>query len=102
MQHALTELFQRRQDSVLTIDAYRATGGVLGALARRAEEIYESLSESGRMAARQLFLRLVTVDEQADDTRRRVRQSELRSLAIDQAALDEAIGQFGASPPPLI
>ena len=48
------------------------------------------------MAARQLFLRLVTVDEQADDTRRRVRQSELRSLAIDQAALDEAIGQFGA------
>ena len=47
MQHALTELFQRRQGSVLTIDGYRATGGVLGALARRAEEIYESLSESG-------------------------------------------------------
>ena len=69
---------------------------MLGALARRAEEIYESLSESGRIAARQLFLRLVTVDEQADDTRRRVRQSELRSLEIDQAALDEAIGQFGA------
>lgn len=96
MQHALTELFQRRRDGVLTIEGYRATGGVLGALGRRAEELYESLTESGQTAARQLFLRLVTVDEQADDTRRRVRQSELRSLDIDQSALDEAIGQFGA------
>ena len=96
LQYALTELFKRRRGNLLTIDVYRATGGVLGALGRRAEELYAELTTAGQEAARQLFLRLVTVDELSGDTRRRVRQSELKSLAVDQGALDTVLQQFGS------
>jgi serine/threonine protein kinase/DNA-binding SARP family transcriptional activator/WD40 repeat protein len=96
LQYALTELFTRRHDSVLTIAGYEETGGVLGALGRRAEELYDDMPDGGREAVRQLFLRLVTVGEDAPDTRRRARQAELRSLGVDQAMLGEAISRYGA------
>ncbi|HWQ13748.1 MAG TPA: serine/threonine-protein kinase, partial [Roseiflexaceae bacterium] len=37
MQYALTELFERRAGRMMTLAAYRESGGVSGALARRAE-----------------------------------------------------------------
>ncbi|TDD70660.1 hypothetical protein E1262_08340 [Jiangella aurantiaca] len=96
LQYALTELFSARDDDQLTIAGYEATGGVVGALGRRAEALYSELAPSGQEVARQLFLRLVTVDEEAaGDTRRRVRQSELSSLAVDQPALELAVNQYG-------
>jgi DNA-binding SARP family transcriptional activator/WD40 repeat protein len=96
MQYALTELFAARKHETLTLDGYHRTGGVLGALGRRAEEIYQHLSDEGKEATRHLFLRLVSVDELADDTRRRVRQTELRSLGINPMVLDDVLQQFGA------
>jgi WD40 repeat protein/class 3 adenylate cyclase len=96
LQYALTELYERREGSTLTGDAYRAIGGISGALAGRAEEIYAGLGESAQEAARQLFLRLVTLGEGAEDTRRRVERTELASMEVDQAALEEAIQEFGA------
>ena len=96
LQYALTELFKRREGNLLTAHAYRATGGVLGALGRRAEELYEELSPQAKEAARQLFLRLVTVDELSGDTRRRVRRTELKGLSVDQGALDAVLHQFGS------
>ena len=96
MQYALTELFAARKHDTLTLDGYHRTGGVLSALGRRAEEIYKHLSDDGKEATRHLFLRLVTVDELADDTRRRVRQTELRALGINPVVLDDVLQQFGA------
>jgi transcriptional regulator with XRE-family HTH domain len=60
LQYALTELYERRNGRVLTLRAYRQSGGVPGALARRAEELYTGLAPAERSEARQLFLRLVT------------------------------------------
>jgi WD40 repeat protein len=80
VQYALTELFERRNGRTLTLAAYQASGGVTGALARRADEIYDSLSATGQAATRQLFLRLITLGEGVEDTRRRVRTSELEAL----------------------
>jgi WD40 repeat protein/class 3 adenylate cyclase len=96
LEYALTELYERREGSTLTGDAYRAMGGVSGALAGRAEEIYGALGEQAQEAARQLFLRLVTLGEGAEDTRRRVQRTELASMEVDQTALEEAIQEFGA------
>jgi WD40 repeat protein/class 3 adenylate cyclase len=96
LQYALTELYERREGRTLTNDAYRAIGGVSGALAGRAEEIYSGLGEPAQEAARQLFLRLVTLGEGAEDTRRRVERTELASMELDQGALEEAIQEFGA------
>ncbi len=92
LQYALTELFERRQGRKLTLAAYRDSGGVLGALARRAEELYAGLDEAGREAARQLFLRLVTLGEGVEDTRRRVLRSEIASLTNDERPMTN-VGQ---------
>ena len=81
LQYALTELFEQRDDHTLTKAAYHSIGGVRGALGRRAEEVYASLNDAEQPAARQLFLRLVTLGEGTEDTRRRVLRSEIESLA---------------------
>jgi WD40 repeat protein/serine/threonine protein kinase/ABC-type sugar transport system substrate-binding protein len=77
LQYALTELFERRSGQVMTLKSYKESGGVLGSLARRAEELYNEVDEAQQEAIRQLFLRLVTLGEGTEDTRRRVVWSEL-------------------------
>ncbi len=79
---------------MLSLDAYRRIGGVSGALARRAEKLFSAMNEEGRDACRQLFLRLVTVGEGGEETRRRVRRSELADLA-DARAMEGVIESFG-------
>ena len=96
LQHALTELFARRDGRRLTAARYRDSGGVPGALAQRAEEVYRSLPPGAQGTTRQVFLRLVTVDEEHDDTRRRVLRSELGTLSADRRVVDEVLRQFGA------
>jgi WD40 repeat protein/class 3 adenylate cyclase len=96
LQYALTELYERREGSTLTATAYHEIGGISGALAGRAEEIYGGLGEPAQEASRQLFLRLVTLGEGAEDTRRRVERTELASMEVEQDALEEAIQEFGA------
>jgi WD40 repeat protein/DNA-binding SARP family transcriptional activator len=97
LQYALTELFDHREADILTRSAYRALGGVSGALAGRAEEIYDGLRHSAQDAARQLFLRLVMLGEGTEDTRRRVDRGELGSIKLDQTAMAQAIDAFGTS-----
>jgi DNA-binding SARP family transcriptional activator/WD40 repeat protein len=96
MQYALTELFDARESNRLTLAGYQRTGGVFGALGRRAEALYAGLDPAGQHAIRQAFLRLVTVEEGADDLRRRVRRVELTAADIDDQALANAINLFGA------
>jgi len=91
LQYALTELADRKDVGSLTLNAYRRIGGVSGALARRAEHLYDALDDAGADACRQLFLRLVSLGE--EDTRRRVRRSELTSA--DDHATGAVIDAFG-------
>ncbi len=95
MEFALTELYERREGRRLTLAAYRASSGVSGALARRAESLYVGLSAAEQAETRQLFLRLVTIDEGVEDTRRRVLLSEVRSAARDEAALQQVLDLYG-------
>ena len=93
LQYALTELFERRAGYMLDLESYQSIGGVTGALARRADEIFESVNEQGQEAIRQLFLRLVNVGEGNNNTRRRIRRSELS----DDIFMDEVINLYGKS-----
>ena len=79
MEYALTEVFDRRTDHTLTLTAYEDVGGSLGALARRADQVFTRLSPERQAAARQMCLRLITLGEGTEDTRRRTLQSELLS-----------------------
>jgi len=95
VQYALTELFAARTSDLLTLEGYRATGGVVGALGRRAEELHARLDAPARRACRQVFLRLVSVDPTGQDTRRRVRRRELRGLELAPEVLDAILGRYG-------
>ncbi|MCC7205916.1 MAG: hypothetical protein IT323_01330, partial [Anaerolineae bacterium] len=110
LQYALTELFERREAGQLTLRAYQEMKGVHGALARRAEEVYTQLGQGGQQAAKQTFLRLVTLGEGVEDTRRRVPLAELQGLgdadtvqgvldAFDRARLLTFDRDSGASGP---
>ena len=96
LQYALTELFEQRQGRVITHENYRAIGKITGALAKRAEEIYSELPPEQQAIAQQMFLRLVTLGEGVEDTRRRTLRSELSAIAADTDAMDEVIDTFSA------
>jgi WD40 repeat protein/DNA-binding SARP family transcriptional activator len=97
LQFALTELVDHRRDGSLDVDTYHSIGRVSGALATRAEAVYAALSGPERRAARQVFLRLVTIREGLDDTRRRVLRSDLL-LGHDPAEdVEEVIERFGTA-----
>lgn len=87
LQYALTELYEKRDGHLLHNAAYDEIGGVLGALIRRADEVYANLQEEEQFIARQLFLRLVTLGEGVEETRRRVLRNELDQLQASGEAL---------------
>jgi len=95
LQYALTEVFERREANRLTLAAYRESGGVLGALARRAEEVYVSLDAEQQRIVRQMLLRLVTLGEGTEDTRRRARRAEIADVVRDNATLQIVLDRFG-------
>ena len=82
LQYTLSELFETRERDRLTLEAYRQLGGIGGALALRADAVYDELDDEGRTAARTLFSRLVTLGEGVEDTRRRVLRGELEALTL--------------------
>ena len=100
MQFVLSDLVDRSVDGHVRIADYQASGGVVGAIGARAIAIYEGLTADEQAVAEQVFLRLVTVSDDADDVRRRVRRSELQSLwlstgPVDRAGLDAVLSAFG-------
>ena len=97
MQYALTELFEEREDHKLTHAAYEEIGGSVGALAKRIEDIFTELNSQGQETVRQMFLRLVTLGEGVEDTRRRVPRSELLAVSAYPDVMDELIDTYTAS-----
>jgi DNA-binding SARP family transcriptional activator len=95
LQYALTELFEHRDEDRLTLSAYRELGGIMGALSARSEHIYDAFDQRVRLATKQAFLRLVTLGEGRQDTRRRVALNELDTLEVDREAIDNVIDTFG-------
>ncbi len=73
---ALVELWQKREGRSLTVEAYEASGGVSGAVARLAEAAYGGLGGGQQSTARSLFLRLASGGGESV-VRRRVPLSEL-------------------------
>jgi WD40 repeat protein/tRNA A-37 threonylcarbamoyl transferase component Bud32 len=95
LQYALTELFERRTGDTLTLSAYHAIGGVAGALARRAEALYDGFDEARQAATRRLFLQIAATSEGAEDTRRRVPRRALLESAHNPELMTEVIDLFG-------
>ncbi len=94
LQFALTALFNARDETRLTFAAYQQLGGVGGALAHRAEELFISMDADVQEVIRQLFLRLVTLGEGVEDTRRRVAWREFASIIDDDELVKDVVELF--------
>ncbi|MFC6422876.1 BTAD domain-containing putative transcriptional regulator [Ornithinimicrobium tianjinense] len=77
---AMAELWSRRDGNRLGYAEYVALGGLDGAIATRAEEVFAELSAAQRHAARSVLLRLAGPGEGGGVTRRRVPIAELEAL----------------------
>ncbi len=73
---ALLELWDRRDGRAIKLAAYLETGGVRGAVARLAEEVYGSLSAGQQAIARAVMLRLAGPGDGDAIVRRRVPLAE--------------------------
>jgi WD40 repeat protein/class 3 adenylate cyclase len=91
MEHALLELWERRRGTMLTLEAYRQIGGVEGALARRADEVFASLSPAEQSTARRVLLRLTQPGEGTEDTRRRASMTELAGRSEEREAVERVV-----------
>lgn len=78
LSHALLATWERRRGRTLTLEGYRAAGGVRGAIAETAESVFtDQLNEPQQQLARAIFLRLTELGEGTEDTRRRAALAEL-------------------------
>jgi WD40 repeat protein/transcriptional regulator with XRE-family HTH domain len=77
LSHALLATWEQSQHRMMSIADYTATGGIHGAIARTAENVFTGLTGPDQNLARQLFLRLVNAGDNTPDTRRRVPLEEL-------------------------
>lgn len=76
LEFALSQLWMKCRDGMLTHERYNGIGGVTGSLARWADEAYGALSESDQLYAQSLLTSLVQLGYKAEDlavpdTRRR-------------------------------
>ncbi|NJP88856.1 hypothetical protein HCN51_05190 [Nonomuraea sp. FMUSA5-5] len=70
--HALWATWRKSQGRKLSIAAYQEAGGIEGAVAETADQVYESLTGSQRILARRLFLTLAHIAPDTAITRRRL------------------------------
>ncbi|MGN9759007.1 nSTAND1 domain-containing NTPase [Streptomyces sp. SD31] len=95
--HALRATWQQKHGNTLTVDAYKATGGIQHAIARTAERRFGRLDTPGQQVARAIFLHLVKIGEGTEDTRRRVSHSDLLNISAHPEVADDVINMFVAS-----
>jgi WD40 repeat protein/energy-coupling factor transporter ATP-binding protein EcfA2 len=77
LSHALFATWQRREGRALTVAGYRAAGGVRQAIAQSAETLFGELPPAEQRITRSIFLRLTSLGEGTDDTRRRAGRAEV-------------------------
>jgi WD40 repeat protein/class 3 adenylate cyclase/energy-coupling factor transporter ATP-binding protein EcfA2 len=97
LSHALRATWERRDGRTLTVDAYRATGGVTSAVAQSADALVEAIPAGERDLLRNVFLRLTELGDGVEDTRRRVPIDELVPQDVPGDTVRDLLGRFAAA-----
>lgn len=97
LQHALFELWKRREGRWLRCQQYEAIGGVKMAISQTADAVYNGLSSQQQEQVQNIFVRLTRLDEEAvqgekrRDTRRRIGLEELVPVSGEQTQIKKLI-----------
>ncbi|MDQ3485436.1 MAG: winged helix-turn-helix domain-containing protein, partial [Actinomycetota bacterium] len=93
LSHALSETWQRREGRTLTLAGYKDSGGVRGAVAKSAEEVYLQIGPEQQVVLRELLLRLIFLGQDGEAVRTRLP----RRLVITDPTHDEMVDKLVAS-----
>jgi hypothetical protein len=77
LEFVLKELWDKRRSHLLLHETYDAMGGLQGAVANKADELFKGLSSAEQKTLQRVFLRIVRPAESGLDTRRRAAFTEL-------------------------
>ena len=91
LSHALLETWRHRRGRLMTLAGYNESGGVRGAIARTAERVMRQMEPAQRSIARNIFLRLTELGDATQETRRRVKLSELVQGSEEAAAIEHVL-----------
>lgn len=95
LQYTLTELWRQRRTDQFTLNQYINLGGVKGCLEKQAYATYHSLSARERQVAKQIFLKLVQINEDTVVSCKRVLKTDLitsqQSLAVVSKVLKKLV-----------
>ena len=92
LSHLLDSLWDKRSGGVLTVAAYRATGGVRGSVAAGAERAWESLAaDADRACARAMLVHLVYVTATGRDVKIARSLNELLAVGGENRAAAERV-----------
>ncbi|UUU26153.1 nSTAND1 domain-containing NTPase [Streptomyces sp. DSM 40750] len=92
--HALLATWQQRSESALTVDGYERAGGIQGAIARTAENVFARLYPAEQKTIRRILSRLVIVVDGAGATRRRMSRAALMAQFADADGAAAALDAF--------
>ncbi|RKI74285.1 TIR domain-containing protein [Corallococcus sp. AB049A] len=91
LEDALDQLWRKRSGAWLTLAAYEHSGGISQALRLRADACYQALKQEEREVVRLILVRLTSLGEGREDTRRRVPVSELTLPGIPEERVDRVL-----------
>ncbi|WP_067698249.1 nSTAND1 domain-containing NTPase [Nocardia jejuensis] len=91
LSHVMSATWQHREGRRLTTAGYRKAGGVVGSVAETAEYAWNELTSAQQQAAEVILLALVTVGQDARDTRRTGQRHELLGRVEDHQDADAAL-----------
>ncbi|MFE5558850.1 helix-turn-helix domain-containing protein [Streptomyces sp. NPDC056544] len=92
--HALLATWRQREGTTLTVDGYERTGGIQGAIARTAEEVFTRLYPAEQNTLRRVLVRLVHVADGTGATRRRLSRTALMEQLADAGPAAAALDAF--------
>jgi formylglycine-generating enzyme required for sulfatase activity/energy-coupling factor transporter ATP-binding protein EcfA2 len=97
LQFALLKLWENRERSRITWEAYRRIGGVLAALEITAEALYNSMIPEDQITTRRIMMRLVQPSQGLEVTRNRVRRRVLYQAGEAQDRVDRVLEKLIAA-----
>ncbi|MET7654561.1 helix-turn-helix domain-containing protein [Streptomyces sp. NPDC005486] len=92
--HALLTTWQRREGATLTVAGYERTGGIRGAVARTAEDVFAGLYPSEQQTIRRILVRLVHVADGTGPARCRMSRAALMERPADTDGATAALDAF--------
>jgi WD40 repeat protein len=87
----LRETWERREGRTLTVEGYRASGGIRGAVARSAEGVYDDLLGDDRAKLRGLMLRLLTLSPDGEPLRSAVPRGAIPEDAAHEHLVERLV-----------